>query len=261
MAVVTGFGYISAALAVIQDVPSVISAPQPLLEIYHQATSNKASSICLMMFPLVSFVLCAIDDMATAARMAYALSRDGGMPFNLRFRRLSPNSGTPTVGLLWCFGWDIILGLVFLGSNNAFNAIISAAVVCFIVTYAIPPGINLLRRRRMLPAHRRFKLPTAIGYICNAAGVVWAILTTILFVWPISNPTNAVNMNYCIVAFGVILVIAGSNWIFSARKYYKPPDLKLVYSPHDVVLALDLESRDEDQKGGKQGKITNKSPN
>lgn len=235
MAVITGFGYIAAVLAVISDVSSVISAPQPLLEIYYQATGNKAGSICLMMFPLLSFVLCAIDDMATAARMAYALARDGGMPFSPYFSRVSPTFGVPVAGLLWCFAWDVVLALIFLGSSNAFNAIISAAVICFILTYAIPPGINMLRGRRMLPEDRSFKLPSLVGYICNAAGVLWAVLTTVLFVWPTSNPTNAVNMNYCVAAFGVIIVIASSNWVLSARKSYRPPALQLVTDRHTLA--------------------------
>ncbi|TWU75045.1 hypothetical protein ED733_006451 [Metarhizium rileyi] len=239
MAVITGFGYIAAVLAVIHDVPSAISASQPLLEIYYQATQNKAGSICLMLFPLLSFVLCAIDDMATSARIAYALARDGGMPFNRHFEHISPNFGVPVAGLFWCFTWDIVLGLIFLGSNNAFNAIISAAVVCFTITYAIPPGINMLRGRRMLPENRSFKLPSTIGYICNAAGVAWALLTTVLFVWPTINPTNAVNMNYCVVAFGVIIVIAGSNWIMGAHRSYRPPALELIHNHRTVLVGVD----------------------
>ena len=232
MASVTGFGYIAAVLAVTRDVDAAINASQPLLEIYYQATNNKAGSICLMIFQLLSFVLCAIDDMATSARMAYALARDGGMPFPRFFAHVSPTFGIPVWGIVWCFTWDVILALIFLGSSNAFNAILSAAVVCFTVTYAIPPCINVLRGRSMLPESRSFKMPTVLGYVCNIADVCWALLTTVLFVWPTSNPTDAVNMNYCVVAFGVIIVIAGSNWIFSARKHYKPPTLELVTGQH-----------------------------
>ncbi|KAJ5414195.1 hypothetical protein N7509_000822 [Penicillium cosmopolitanum] len=251
MAVITGFGYIAAVLAVMTDIPSAISASEPLLEIYYQATSSKAGSICLMMFPLLSFVLCAIDDMATAARMAYALARDGGMPFNRHFERVSPKFGLPVAGLVWCFGWVIVLGLIFLGSDNAFNAIISAAVVSFTITYAIPPGINMLRGRRMLPENRSFKLPNTIGYICNAADVAWALLTTVLFVWPTSNPTTPSNMNYCIAAFGVILVIAASNWVLSARKTYRPPKLELVHGHNIDGLVADeiIHEIGLDQKG------------
>lgn len=252
MAVITGFGYIAAVLAVISNIPNAINASEPLLEIYYQATQNKAGSVCLMMFPLLSFVLCAIDDMATSARMAYALARDRGMPFSSHFARVSPTYGVPVTGLVWCFAWDIVFALVFLGSNDAFNAIVSAAVVCFTITYAIPPGINMLRGRRMLPENRSFKLPTAVGYICNAADVAWALLTTVLFIWPTSSPTNAVNMNYCIVAFGVIIVIAGSNWIFSARKSYTPPALELVYGHGHQTVPVPVEASEltDESKAG-----------
>lgn len=257
LSTITGFGYITAVLAVISDIPSAISASEPLLEIYYQAMQNKAGSVCLMMFPLLSFVLCAIDDMATSARMAYALARDGGMPFSRHFGHVSPTFGVPVVGLVWCFAWDAILGLIFLGSSDAFNAIVSAAVVCFTVTYAIPPGINMMRGRRMLPENRSFKLPSIIGYICNAASVAWALLTTVLFVWPTSNPTNAVNMNYCVVAFGVIILIAGSNWILSARKSYRPPVLELVNSHYTCPIDAD-ELTDETKTGEMEGHILEK---
>lgn len=240
MASITGFGYIAAIIAVMQDLNPAISAPQPLLEIYHQATQSKAGSICLMIFQLVSFVLCAVDDMATSARMAYALARDGGMPFSRFFTHVSPTFGLPVAGIVWCFVWDVILALIFLGSSNAFSAILSAAVVCFTTTYAIPPCINVLRRRRMLPKTRSFKLPSILGYICNIADVAWALLTAVLFVWPTTNPTDPVSMNYCVVAFGVIIVIAGPNWILSARKNYKPPTLELVSGQRVEVNELEV---------------------
>ena len=30
-------------------------------------------------------------------------------------------------------------------------------------------------------------------------------------------------MNYCIVAFGVILLVAGTTWLLDGRKHYKGP--------------------------------------
>jgi hypothetical protein len=109
----------------------------------------------------------------------------------------------------------------------------------------------MLRGRRMLPENRSFKLPNTVGYICNAADVAWALLTTVLFVWPTSNPTTPSNMNYCIAAFGVILVIAGSNWVFSARKTYRPPKLELVHGHNiDGVVADEIVHEiGVDQKG------------
>jgi choline transport protein len=254
MSAVTGFGFISAVLFAMDDVPEVISASEPLLTIYYQATNNKAGSICLMMFPFLSFILCAIDDMATSARMAYALARDGGMPFSRYFAHVHPHFGVPVAGLVWCFVWDIIFGLIFLGSSNAFHAIISAAVVCFTITYAIPPGINALRGRRALPKDRSFKLPELVGYICNFADVAWAVLTTVLFVFPTKEHVTPTNMNYCVAAFGVIIVVAGSNWILSARKSYTPPSFTfedVSGASHIVAPAKDDDSMEKSGQGPK----------
>jgi len=55
----------------------------------------------------------------------------------------------------------------FPGSTSAYNAIVSASVVALGVTYAIPPAINCLRGRKMLPASRPFILPSALGWVCN----------------------------------------------------------------------------------------------
>lgn len=46
-----------------------------------------------------------------------------------------------------------------------------------------------------------------------------------LFVFPPEIPVSVGNMNYCIVAFGVILLIAGTTWILDGRKHYKGPQL------------------------------------
>lgn len=32
-------------------------------------------------------------------------------------------------------------------------------------------------------------------------------------------------MNYCIVAFGIMLAIAGTTWLFDGRKHYEGPRL------------------------------------
>lgn len=50
-------------------------------------------------------------------------------------------------------------------------------------------------------------------------------MTTVLFVFPPELPVTPNNMNYCIVAFGVILLIAGLTWIFDGRKHYEGPKL------------------------------------
>jgi choline transport protein len=54
-------------------------------------------------------------------------------------------------------------------------------------------------------------------------GIAWTLLTTVLFVFPPEQPVTGTNMNYAIVAFGVVLVIAIVQWIIDGRKNYEGP--------------------------------------
>ncbi|KAG5927876.1 hypothetical protein E4U42_001673 [Claviceps africana] len=226
--VFTGFIFLSGLLFCINNVNDVISAPWgPLLQIFMDATKSKAGSTCLLLLPLLCMVFATVTIICTSTRMSYAFARDGGMPFSGFFARVHPTLEVPLNALFWTVGWVIVFGCIFLGSSSTFNAITSASVVALGVTYAIPPGVNLLRGRSMLPEDRPFRIPGAWGWIINLIGIAWTTMTTVLFVFPPQVPVTAKNMNYCIVAFSVMLVIAGATWVFDGRKHYKGPRVKV----------------------------------
>ncbi|PNY26356.1 Choline transport protein, partial [Tolypocladium capitatum] len=224
----TGFIFLSCMLFCVNNVDDVIKAPYgPLLQIFMDATKSPAGSTCLLMFPLVCMLFTTTTLLATSSRMSYAFARDHGMPFSHVFAQVHPGLDVPLNALLWTAAWVIVFGCIFLGSSSTFNAITSASVVALGVTYAIPPAINVLRGRKMLPENRSFKLPEPLGWILNLVGIMWSIVTTVLFVFPPQLPVTPNNMNYCIVAFGVILLIAGLTWIFDGRKNYEGPKMDI----------------------------------
>lgn len=53
------------------------------------------------------------------------------------------------------------------------------------------------------------------------------ILTTVLFVFPPVLPVTGSNMNYCIVAFAVWLIISVAQWIVDGRKHYTGPTVEI----------------------------------
>lgn len=74
---------------------------------------------------------------------------------------------------------------------------------------------------------------------------MWAILTTVLFVFPPELPVTPANMNYAIVAFGVILLISGGTWIIDGRKNYKGPVVDIPGMFHGPIDGLEgLEALD-----------------
>ncbi|KAI0008356.1 amino acid/polyamine transporter I [Xylariaceae sp. FL0662B] len=220
----SGFVFLSCLLFCVNDIDDVIEASAgPLLQIFMDATNSPAGSICLLMFPLLCMVFTSTALMTTSSRMSYAFARDRGLPFSRVFAKVHPMLDVPLNALLWTAAWVVVFGCIFLGSSSAFNAITSAAVVALGVTYGIPPAINLLRGRKMLPPNRAFKLPEPLGWVLNLITVAWSILMTVLFVFPPETPATSDNMNYCVVAFGVILLIAVTTWIFDGRKHYTGP--------------------------------------
>ena len=164
----TGWVFLSVLLFVLTDIDEVVSSTAgPLLSIFYQATNNQAGSVCLLMFPLICLLFAETGIMSTSSRMIYAFARDGGLPYSRVFGKVNPKFDSPVNALLLTTAIVVIFGCIFLGSTAAFNAIVSASVVALGVTYAIPPAINILRGRKMLPEDRPFKLPGPLGWFCN----------------------------------------------------------------------------------------------
>ncbi|CAM1510830.1 Fc.00g083430.m01.CDS01 [Cosmosporella sp. VM-42] len=222
----SGFVFNSCLLFVLKDLDIVLEAGYgPLLQIFFDATDNKAGSVCLLMFPVMCMVFTSTALMTTSARMTFAFARDRGLPFSRIWAVYNTGLDVPLNALLWTTGWVVIFGLILLGSSSAFNAITAASVVALGVTYAIPPCINLLRGGNMLPETREFKLSNPVRWFCSVVGICWAVLTTVLFLFPPELPVTTTNMNYCVAAFGVILFISVTTWLVDGRKNYKGPQV------------------------------------
>lgn len=82
-------------------------------------------------------------------------------------------------------------------------------------------------------------------------GIAWALLTTVLFVFPPEIPTTSSNMNYAIVAFGIMLLIAGTTWVVDGRKNYKGPQLDIQGLLSGQVDGIDPTTAGDISKEGK----------
>lgn len=145
-------------------------------------------------FPLVCLLFATISIMTTSTRMVWAFARDGGLPASKFFAKVHPGLQVPLNALILTTALVIIFGCIFLGSSSAFNAILSASVVALGLSYGIPIAINCLRGRKML-GPRPFVLREPFGWIANLIGVIYVIITTVLFVFPPDLPVTGTNMS------------------------------------------------------------------
>lgn len=79
----------------------------------------------------------------------------------------------------------------------------------------------------MLPESRNFKLPEAFAWFANLLGIAYVIVTTVLFVFPPELPVTGSNMNYCIVAFAIVLLISVAQWFVDGRRNFKGPRVEV----------------------------------
>ncbi|ORY16443.1 amino acid/polyamine transporter I [Clohesyomyces aquaticus] len=256
----TGFVFLVVLLFVSGgDSEAIISSRAgPLLQILYNATQNRAGAVCLLMFPLVCLLFATTSIMTTSSRMTYAFARDGGLPASRVFARVHPTLGLPLNSLILTTALVMIFGCIFLGSSSAFNAIISASVVALGVSYAIPIAVNCLQGRKRLPP-RAFVLPEPLAWFANLLGIAYVLVTTVLFVFPPVLPVTGSNMNYCIVAFAIIIIISTIQWFVDGRKNFTGPRsemglevLEAFQSHQNPVDPMDLEdpqkSMEDDQK-------------
>ncbi|KAE8351328.1 amino acid/polyamine transporter I [Aspergillus coremiiformis] len=230
---VTGLIFLIVLLFVAGDIYTVIdSAAGCLLQIFKDATSNNAGSICLLMFPLVCILFAATSIMTTSSRMIYAFARDGGLPASPFFCKVHSKLNVPLNALYLTLTAVTVFGLIFLGSSSAFNAIISSSVVMLDVAYGIPIAVHCLRGRNMLP-ERSFVLPNTVGWIANLISLVYITITTVLFLFPPALPATGSSMNYCVAAFGIILIISTFQWAIDGRKNFIGPRVDM-----DVIAGV-----------------------
>ncbi|KAJ9656043.1 hypothetical protein H2198_005203 [Neophaeococcomyces mojaviensis] len=212
---------------------TIISSPLgPLLQIFYIATSSKVGAICLLIFPLICFVMAGNSVLTTSSRMTFAFARDGGLPLSRLWWKVHPTLGVPLNALLLNVVIVVLFGCIFLGSSVAFNAITAASVVALGVSYGIPIAVNLAQMRRKLP-ERAFALPEWLGWTVNIIGLVYTILTTVLFLFPPFLPVTGSTMNYCVVAFGIILLISVIQWFTDGRKNYEGPRVTIGTGEHE----------------------------
>ncbi|EGX88941.1 amino acid/polyamine transporter I [Cordyceps militaris CM01] len=191
----TGFLFLIVLLLVAGDIQQVIdSGAGPLLQILINATNSTAGAICLLIFPLVCLAFATISVMTTSSRMIFAFARDGGLPASKFLARVHPQLGLPLNALMLTSVVVVIFGVINIASTNAFNAIISAAVVTLDLSYAMPIAVNCLQGRKTLP-DRHWKLPAWLGWTCDTIALSYIAITTVLFVFPPERHVTGSNMS------------------------------------------------------------------
>ncbi|KAF2227821.1 putative GABA permease [Elsinoe ampelina] len=178
-----------------------------------------------MLFIVASLVFLGnISFAASTARLAFALARDGALPFPDFFSKISPRTRVPANAILLSMGFSLIMAFVHLGSEALYGAVLSIAAASQMGCYCISITCVLWRRLtapETLPAARwslgRWGAPI------NLVAVLYSFSIMFWVVWPQSMPLTLDNFNFSAPVTAGVILICTLTYLFYGRKRYTSP--------------------------------------
>jgi amino acid transporter len=212
-----------------EDIPSLLdpgndaggyAVAQALHSAFRRRYGSGAGALLCLGIVAVTTFLCGSACVTSNSRMGYAFSRDGAMPFSRFWYRV--NKQEVPFNVVWLsVSVAFVMALTSLGSQVAFQAMLSVATVGAYIAYGLPIFFRVTTARRSFvpgPFHLG-KYGLLVGWVA----VTWVALVTVLFSLPVAYPVAEDNFNYTPVFVGGVLLLSVASWVLHARFWFQGP--------------------------------------
>lgn len=138
---------------------------QPMPIIVKEAVGPQGA-IALLVPLILLAILCGITCTTSASRCTWAFARDGAIPGSHWWRQVHPKLKVPLNAMMLSMVVQILLGVIYFGSSEAFDAFLGVCIICLTVSYAAPIAVSVATGRKKVRNARfslgRFGLPANI---------------------------------------------------------------------------------------------------
>ncbi|KAI4267972.1 MAG: hypothetical protein L6R38_008013 [Xanthoria sp. 2 TBL-2021] len=253
-----GFAMLVAVLFCSGDITAeaIIETPTgyPFIAIFVQATQSVGGSTGMAVV-IVSLGICAtIAFLASASRMTWAFARDRGLPMWRYLSKVEPRSSIPLVSILTTVTISCLLALINIGSDVAFNGVISLTINGLYSSYLLAAGLLLWRRCTgsiSLPTTYEsnpkivtegeavsaqgtinltwgpFRFPGPLGIAINIVGCLYMLIIVFFSFWPPTREVDAATMNYSVLVTGFWILFSIVYYFAYAKRIYKGPLMEI----------------------------------
>ncbi|CAO2196272.1 unnamed protein product [Urochloa humidicola] len=226
---VFGWIFLLALTSVMTDIPYFLdtsndaggyAVAQALYTTFHRRYGSGVGGIVCLGIIAVAVFLCGTACVTSNSRMGYAFSRDGAMPFSRAWHRV--NKHEVPLNVVWLsVAVAFVMALTSLGSQVAFQAMVSITTLGLYISYALPIVFRVTTARKsFVPGP--FHLGN-YGVLVGSVAVFWVALVTVLFCLPVAYPVAKDNFNYTPVAVGGVLFLSVAAWVLHARFWFRGP--------------------------------------
>lgn len=226
----TSFTYSIVMFYCVTDINSVINSILPIVQIYYQATGNKSLSAFMQSSCIITGIVCGFSSSTWQNRILWSVSRThlhlchgevrkSKLKVLDKLSTISSPHGIPLYAHVISHFFVLIIGCIFMGSNTAFSAIISACISILYSSYAVPCAIlvffkgrksfmdTVIQEQRSLGInpHRIYK--GFLALVPHTLAICWAAFCLIMFAFPYTLPAAGGNMNYVCVVYGIVAAL------------------------------------------------------
>lgn len=223
---ILGFGYCIAILFCLGDLDSLLQTTTgfPFIQLFYNVTESKAGASIMSIIPTLIATFATAAGLTSTSRTFWAFARDNAIPAAKYFSHVNPSSQLPIRMILLTAALMFLLGLVYLASTTAFNAILSMAILGMYLSYALPIIYMLSHGRKGLsPSQGVFRLGKVTGTVVNVVAVVWLIVAMFFSTWPNFYPVTETNMNYSTVVLAGWMTVGALIFLLKGRREYQIP--------------------------------------
>jgi choline transport protein len=107
---------------------------------------------------------------------------------------------------------------LYLGSEQAFNSLISTGILLQYISYSTPV-VLMLARGRSTVQHGPFWYPR-LGLVANLVMLAWTVVAVVFYCFPYQIPVEAHRMNYVSVVLALVAGFVCVLWFTYARENY-----------------------------------------
>jgi len=183
------------------------------------------------------------------------MARDRGIVFHNYFAHIQSGLNVPVRTIMFCFIFNILFGLLYLGPAVAFSAYVASCTIFLNVSYAFPILILLVRGRKVLDCYQTqktpFQLGRTFGLFVNIVGAIYVVVTSVFFCFPTSLPVTGNNMNYVCVVIGIFVIVVAAYWLFNGKTFLGPQDLVMADLEDVVGSRVSMQTSSQEDKAEK----------
>ncbi|KAF2271370.1 amino acid permease-like protein [Westerdykella ornata] len=221
------------------DYDAIMASPtgMPVAQIFFNA-GGRTGGTAMWFFVILVQVFTGCSAMLANARMAWAFSRDGALPFSGFWARVNPLTNTPVNAVWLVVLFCSCLDLIGIGSTLTIVAIFNITAPALDLSY-----IAVIVAHRWYEGRVKFiPGPYTMGRWSkpvNAVAVTWVVFISVVLFFPTVRPVRPENMNYAVCVAGFIGLFSMVWWYAGARKTYTGP------RTNDIIEELPPEDPDD----------------